>query len=230
MRAYWDERARLNAAWYVDTSLVYDEPDMERFFETGRRIVAEIVDGSPSAPVARELAVEIGPGLGRFCLALADRFARVVGVDISAEMVERAKATITNDRIEFVVGDGASLEAVDDGTADLVFSFTVFQHIPDVDVIERYISEAGRVLRSGGLFIFQWNNTPGHRRWMLRRRFLGLLDRLGIGERFGRNHAAFLGSRVPLDRITHALEGGGMRLAKTDGLDTLFAWAWAVRT
>ena len=39
MREYWDERARLNAPWYVDTSLAFDAPDMERFFESGRRTV-----------------------------------------------------------------------------------------------------------------------------------------------------------------------------------------------
>src|SRR5438093_9964969 len=90
MRTYWDEAARTNAAWYVDTSLEYDHPDMERFFSTGRRIVSEALDGSPVAPPGYSTAVEIGSGLGRVCLALADRFERAIGVDISPEMVQRA--------------------------------------------------------------------------------------------------------------------------------------------
>ncbi|MFA5785654.1 MAG: hypothetical protein WDA71_01490 [Actinomycetota bacterium] len=82
MRAYWDERARVNAVWYVDTSLDFDHPDLERFFETGRRIVSEALDHAPIAPPGSSLAVEIGSGLGRVCLALTERFSRVIGVDV----------------------------------------------------------------------------------------------------------------------------------------------------
>ncbi len=91
MRDYWNEHARQNAAWYVDTSVDYENPDRDRFFETGRVIVSEALDHAP-VPLRAErgLAVEIGSGLGRICLALADRFDRVVGLDISREMLDRA--------------------------------------------------------------------------------------------------------------------------------------------
>src|SRR5688500_3858783 len=118
MRRYWDDAARTNAAWYVDTSLSFDHPDFERFFATGRTIVDEALSGSPVAPPGDGLAVEIGSGLGRVCLALADRFERVVGVDISPEMVERAKELVPDERVSFVVGSGSSLRPVEDGTAD----------------------------------------------------------------------------------------------------------------
>src|SRR4051794_26873835 len=71
MREYWDERARVNAPWYVDTSLSFDEPDMERFFESGREIVSVALESAPVAPPSNGLAVEIGSGLGRMCVALA---------------------------------------------------------------------------------------------------------------------------------------------------------------
>src|SRR5581483_11917494 len=110
MRAYWNDRAKANAAWYVDTSLDYAAPDMDRFWETGRVIVAEALDKDPPAkPGGTDLAVEIGPGLGRICVALADRFDRVVGVDISEEMVSRATELVDNSKVSFVLGDGASL-------------------------------------------------------------------------------------------------------------------------
>jgi len=229
MRTYWDERARLNAVWYVDTSLSFDAPDLERFFETGRRVVAEALDGSPVQPPGNDLAVEIGAGLGRICRALAERFDRVVGIDVSSEMLNRARELVDEPRITFEVGDGTTLEPLAPRSADLILSFTVFQHIPSTRVIENYIAEAGRVLKPGGLFVFQWNNTPGARRWALRRTLLDLAQRVGVTERYGRNARAFLGSRVPLPRIRRALERGGMELVHTAGLDTLFAWSWAVR-
>lgn len=236
MRAYWDERARENAAWYVDTSLDFTSPDMVAFFDTGRRIVDEALGAAGSAdnsvpqPLARELAVEIGSGIGRVCKALADRFDRVVGVDVSPEMVSRARELVDEPNVEFATGDGASLAGVATNSADLVLSFTVFQHIPDVDVIHGYIGEAGRVLRSGGVFVFQWNNEPGERRWRARRAVLALLQRTGIRPEARKRHdLAFLGSRVSLERITTALLEGGLELAHTNGLGTLYAWAWAVK-
>lgn len=231
MRSYWDARAKQNAAWYVDTSLPYDQPDMERFFATGHSIVAEALDRAPVGPPGRQLAVEIGSGLGRVCRALADRFDRVVGVDVAPSMVEQARATVVDPRVTFELGDGSTLAQVADASADLVLSFTVFQHIPTVSVIEGYLREAGRVLRPGGLLVFQWNNTAGPLRWVARRTALSALQRSGLRpEQHGRNHAAFLGSRVGLARIQRALAAGGLELVETRGSGTLWAWAWAVRS
>jgi SAM-dependent methyltransferase len=230
MRAYWDDGARRNAAWYVDTTVSYEEPDMSRFFDDGRRIVAELVESSPVEPAGRELAVEIGSGLGRVCLALADRFDRVVGVDISPEMVQRARELVSDPRVTFQVGDGLGLGGVDDACADLVLSFTVFQHIPRPDIVHGYLVEAARVLRPGGLLVFQWNNIAGARRWAARRAVLSALQRTGVHpERYRRHAPEFLGSRIPLSPLQRTLEQSGLELRGTHGLGTLFAQAWAVR-
>lgn len=228
MRSYWDERARVNAPWYVDTSLDFTAPDMVAFFDTGRRIVAEALDEAGLASTGT--AVEIGSGLGRVCLALADRFDRVIGVDVSPEMVRRAGALVPADNVEFVLGDGSSLEGIPDQSADLVLSFTVFQHIPDVAVIEDYIVDAGRILRPGGVLVFQWNNEDGSLLWRIRRVALGALQRSGIKrEPHMRHDPAFLGSRVPLPKIEAALLRAGLELEKTKGTGTLYAWAWATK-
>jgi len=229
MRAYWDEKAKENAAWYVDTSLSFDDPDMEQFWEQGERIVQLALDDPPGrAPSGTELAVEIGSGLGRNCKALARRFDRVVGVDIAPEMVRRATELVPE--AEFCLVDGASIAPVADASADFVLSFTVFQHIPDVDVIERYIVEAGRVLCAGGVFAFQWNNEPGHRAWTARRTWLAALQRTGLRrERYGRHASQFLGSKVPLARIERALASAGLELVATQSLGTLYAWAWGAK-
>ena len=150
MRSYWDSKARANAAWYVDTSLDYDRPDMARFFATGEEIVVRAVDTAPVAPERQGTALEIGCGLGRICVSLGRRFDEVIGFDIAPEMVRQARS-VPDDRIAFHTGDGMTLQPVADATVDLVVSFTVFQHIPDPVVIESYLAEAGRVLRPGGV-------------------------------------------------------------------------------
>jgi SAM-dependent methyltransferase len=230
MRSYWDERAKENAPWYVDTSLDYEHPDMERFFADGRRIVGYAFDDSPVVPPRYGVALEIGCGLGRVCLGLSERFERVLGLDISVDMGTRARKLVPDPRVSFIVGDGSSLGMVRDGSVEAVFSFTVFQHIPSIKVIETYIEEAGRVLSPGGMFVFQWNNTGASLWWAWRRRLLGALRRVGISrDSHERDAAAFLGSRVSMRRITAALERAGMDLHHVKNAETLYAFAWAVR-
>ncbi len=224
MRRYWDEKAKTNAAWYVDTSLNFDNPDMQKFFETGKAIAVQALDDAPVQPAGRRLAVEIGSGLGRICLALKERFDEVVGVDISEEMVRRARELVPHDGIGFQLGDGASLQPLTDGSADLVVSFTVFQHIPDPEVIEAYIAEAGRILAPGGMLAFQWNNQANPSAWRLRRLLLRWRR-----EAHDRHDPAFLGTTVTTARIRAAVEGAGMEVADIRGSGSLWAWCWATK-
>lgn len=228
MRAYWNRSAQRNAAWYVDTSLDYAQPDMDHFFASGRSIVAAVLDDAPCQPNDTSLAVEVGSGLGRMCAALAERFDHVVGVDIAPEMVRQARDLVPNDAVTFALTDGTRIPDVGDGQADLVFSFTVFQHIPALAMIENYIVEAGRVLAPGGVLVFQWNNEPGERTWRVWRAVLSTLQRTGLRrDPFDRHDMAFLGSRVPLVKIERALDRAGLKLCGTQSLGSLYAWAWA---
>lgn len=228
MREYWEERARKNPAFYVDTSLDYDNPDMERFLETGRRVVAISLDEPPAMqPSGHGLAVEIGCGMGRICLALSERFRQVIGYDISTEMLARARELVTADNVEFRLTEGSSLPSLPDGSVDLVISFTVFQHIPSVEVIRSYVAEAGRVLGPGGVFVAQWNGTPGALRWRARRVVKSLQQRLGRGDRYGRDAPQFLGSRVPVEQMRSMMRVAGLDLVATSGDGTLFTFGWA---
>jgi SAM-dependent methyltransferase len=230
MRTWWESAAQSNAAWYVDTTLDFDDPDMDRFWESGDRIVSEALDGAPAQPPGTGLAVEIGSGLGRICRALSRRgFTEVVGVDISPTMVRRSRELVDDAGVRFELGDGERLSAVDASSADLVLSFTVFQHMPDERLIAGYLHEAARVLRPGGLLVAQWNGAAGARRWALRR--AALSSRLGRRRRsadpYGREVAEFLGCRVPVPRMRRLLDDAGLELAGLRDEGTLFSWLWA---
>jgi SAM-dependent methyltransferase len=228
MRKFWDSRARENAAWYVDTTCDYEHPDMEAFFRTGERIVAEALTAAPVQPCGYGLAVEIGPGLGRVCLALAGHFERVVGVDVSEEMVTRARQLVSDDRITFEVGSGMDLRSVPSATADFVVTFTVLQHLSDPELIEAYLRDSARVLKPGGVLAAQWNNSPRPGIWKLRVGWWRL--RNVVGGRAStdiRNSPEFAGTRMPYDRVRATLEASGMAVRATKGLGSLFAWVWA---
>lgn len=99
--------------------------------------------GSVEGPV--ESALDVGTGTGAAVLAIAERFpdARVAGVDIAPEMVERARQK-TRDRpnVSFEVADASALP-YDDASFDLV---TAANMIP-------FFDELARVVRPGGTLV-----------------------------------------------------------------------------
>lgn len=239
VRNFWDERGRENAAFYVDTSLDYDAPDMGRFFETGRSVVRDALCDAPVQPSQRRVAVEIGSGLGRICKALRQHFDHVIGIDIAESMVVRARQVVPDDGIEFRLGDGQSLAGIPDGSVDLVTTFTVFQHQPTTHAIVSYVFEAGRVLAPGGVLAAQWNNIPQAKyrvmkwRWRIawRLRKIPLLGpRFGLHDRDGHRIAPqFLGTTATKGLMVDAMQRAGLVVMGTKGEGTLFAWIWAQR-
>jgi len=237
MRRFWDERGRENAAWYVDTSLDYDEPDMAAFWATGETIVSEALLDAPVQPAQWGTAVEIGCGLGRICKALRQHFDRVIGIDIAPSMVEQAAAAVPDDGVSFQVGDGESLAGIADESVDFLVTFTVFQHQPTTDAIAAYLAEAGRVLRPGGVLAAQWNNIPedDYRQAQAGWRRQQRLSRVPVlGRRFQRRahddrrlEPQFQGTTASTAFMVGAAESAGLSVAGTKGEGTLFAWLWA---
>ena len=152
MRRDWDARARENARAYINWP---DVPNEETaFFDSGRadyaRYVTPFLSRVGFDPRGR-LALEIGCGIGRLARCLVEDFGEVIGVDVSAEMVARARA-FGLQRATFLQVSGADLHPVADASVDFVLSFAVFQHVPDWAAISAYFAETARVLRPGGCF------------------------------------------------------------------------------
>ena len=159
MRNDWDERARANARYYVNTAR--EDWTDEDFFASGERTVAcEILNDMGNICQGKDpkqmRVLEIGCGAGRVTRALAKLFGEVHAVDVSGEMVRLAKNALADFPHAFVYqNNGTDLSVVPAAEFDFAFSSIVFQHIPSRAVIEKYVGEVARLLRPGGLFKFQ---------------------------------------------------------------------------
>ena len=204
MREDWDLRARQDARFYIDCGHGATE---EGFWRSGeedlRQYVLRGLELDPSAA-----ALEIGCGIGRLLRPLSERVAAANGVDISGEMIARARAALAgrpNVRLERTDGD---LGAIADASLDLVYSHIVFQHVPDRRAVLRYFDEAARVLKGGGVFRFQVDGRP---------------------ERTPRVAGTWDGVRWSAEEVRARVAERGFDVADLSGEGTQYLWVTAVR-
>ena len=150
MRGDWDRRAEKDHKLHIATGHAGSE---ETFRASGAQdLDAIVLDGVVLDPSAEIL--EIGCGVGRLLVPLAERVAVAHGVDISPVMIGKAKEYAAGaPNVKTALTDG-SLAHLENESLDFVFSFIVFQHIPGRAPIRRYVEEAMRVLKPGGVFRF----------------------------------------------------------------------------
>ncbi len=159
MQREWDDRARENARFYVNTER-QDWTDAD-FFRSGERTVSEeiltdMINICQGKDPKQMRVLEIGCGAGRVTRALAQIFGEVYGVDISGEMVRQAKEALSGvANVHIFQNNGKDLSILGDTRFDFAFSSIVFQHVPSREVIESYVMSVRRRLRPGGLFKFQ---------------------------------------------------------------------------
>ena len=123
----------------------YNEVKARRLVDLARRLL-----GDPS----RLAALDVGAGIGLVDEHLKDDLARVVGLDVSTQMVRRA--TERNRGVEYVAYDGVTFP-FEDASFDLVFASCVFHHVPIADR-PRLAAQMARVTRPGGLAVILEHN------------------------------------------------------------------------
>ena len=158
------------------------------------------------------VCVEVGCGPGRMTGALAERFDRVLALDVSPAMLEQARANVAAPNVIFQAVPGERLEGVEDGIADALVCYLVLQHLPSGSVVRSYLREFARVLGPAGEAFVQvpvLEGNAGRIRRMLRTPLLRLARRPEHG-------AAFRGFRLTRGELGDALAAAGFRVLAED--------------
>jgi phosphatidylethanolamine/phosphatidyl-N-methylethanolamine N-methyltransferase len=140
----------------------------------GRRHVVEIINQMPKG---RVLEVGVGTGLS---LPDYDPGHEIVGVDLSPEMLDKARERVGEEGLENVAGlhemDAGNLE-FPDYSFDIVVAMFVMTVVPDPEIVMR---ELARVAKPGGqvILVNHFSQEEGLRGW-LERRMAPFADKIG---------------------------------------------------
>ncbi len=159
MQQVWNRLGHKDPLWAVLTDARYKDGgwDPEALLTVGVAEVERILTTAQDRQLTfgRQSALDFGCGVGRLSQALAPSFASVVGVDIAPSMIAEAeRLNKWGSKIRFMVNDRPDLAIFDDNSFDLVVTLLVLQHI-EPRYSRNYIGEFVRVMKPGGLLIFQ---------------------------------------------------------------------------
>ena len=151
-RRAWNRHARRDP---LDSTAAHDASNWEAYWQSGQRDFALIMDRAKEGELAAtDSAVEIGCGLGRLTRVAATSFGHVTGLDISKEMLRRAERESPDANIDYKQIGADFRLPIPDRTADMVFAWTVFRHVPKT-VFAQYLHESRRILKPHGCLVFE---------------------------------------------------------------------------
>ncbi len=245
MRRDWDDRARKNAFHYIASWR--KEWDLPSFLASGEedyaKFVSPVLERCGISATGRVMA-ELGCGAGRMTPNFARRYQGVLALDLSSEMLRRAREIHSQAKnILWLRVEGANLACLASDSADFVFSYLVLQHLPTEDLVFSYIREMLRVLQPGGAFLFQFNgedkpamNLSGRLAWGLvdalwSARLLSLSRRTASLMGFDPAAAgkSWRGAALSAKRIRAFVQSNGGEVREMPGEGTPIAWCCGVK-
>lgn len=113
-------------------------------------------------PEPTDVALEIGCGYGQWMIPLSRRVLSVDGVDIHQSLIDKAYEKFEEHGVKNAsvkVNDGKTLP-YDDCKFSMVYSISVFQHMPR-EIVRGYFDESARVLEPFGKVLFYFRAADG---------------------------------------------------------------------
>ncbi len=108
-----------------------------------------------------------GPATQLAMVARLNPKTHFIGVDLSPEMLKKAKAYIAEQKlsnIEFREGSITDLSFFEDDSIDAVISTVALHHLPDVSALERTFSEINRILKQdAGIYLVDFGHLKSEK-------------------------------------------------------------------
>jgi SAM-dependent methyltransferase len=164
-QTFWDRHARHDPLWAIlsDPTKKGRQWDLRSFFETGAREISLLMYLLRDLQVefSHAAALDFGCGVGRLTQSLASYFDRVVGLDISPEMIRLAERLNWNPaKVQYVCNIRPDLQLFNRSEFTFVYSDVVLQHINPETALD-YLTELFRIVARDGILVFQ---LPSHLR------------------------------------------------------------------
>lgn len=139
---WWDENQPLH------TLRTFMNPARMQYFTS--------VFAAQGVDPAGKVIIDVGCGGGLFAEEVAGLGASVIGIDPAPGAIAAARkhAAGAGLAIDYRTGSGEHLPA-DDACAEIVYCVDVLEHVADLDAV---VGEIARVLKPGGLFLFDTIN------------------------------------------------------------------------
>ena len=135
--------------------------------------------------------LELSCGHGRHAEKSAPLAGRLNLIDIIEENVDYCQNRLRNfGNIEYFLGDGKSFTGIKKNSLSAIYCYDAMVHFPP-DIVEMYLKDTARVLRSGGRALYHHSNysdsttfvkggTPGARGYMTTELFNEMVKAAGL--------------------------------------------------
>jgi SAM-dependent methyltransferase len=205
MRTTWDAAAASDRVEHYVGDPATAKPELDSLFS---RLGEDPRQGT---------CVEVGCGPGRMTGHLAERFDRVIAVDVSPAMLDLARQDVTAENVELRLVSGSRLETVEDGVADVVVCYLVLQHLPGRELVASYLREFARILAPHGRAFVQLPVLgPGLRARAWRRGRGIAVPVLGSFRRRIAARPEYRGFRLTEPELARALSAAGLHVTARD--------------
>ena len=159
LKKHWNTFAKTDPYWAIltDPSKKDGKWDIEEFFQTGTEHIKSIIAyiESLNLKLQKGSALDFGCGAGRLTQALCPFFAQCSGVDIAPAMIDLARTLNRyGEKCSYHVNTKSDLSLFSSNYFDFIYTWLVLQHI-EPSYVKEYLKEFLRVLKPGGLLIFQ---------------------------------------------------------------------------
>lgn len=157
----WEKNAKKDAYWSVLTSPQYETTtwDQKAFFASGKQEMDLLQNYMNEINLSFDFhgkALDFGCGTGRLTQALGSVFCEAYGVDISLNMIQKAKEALPSNtkNIQFIHNPLPNLHVFPSHQFDFIYSNIVLQHIAPRHQLQ-YLKEFVRLVKPGGWIVIQ---------------------------------------------------------------------------